>query len=263
MVKNEYYIWYPVEEFPQSQYEINKMGQVRNIKSGQILSVSINKDGYLAYVLTIDGKVYRRFAHIMVAKQFLPNPEGLPIVNHIDENKSNPCVANLEWTTYAQNSNHGEAQNRSESRRSKPINEYSLTGKYIRTWKSAKAIYTYFGLDYDRTHRTTYLVKILTNNDNPETSKIPFANRVFMRYTGDISDAHFTIKRGQSLRNEQYINLTAPEDVPEEFLFEGLKYEENSVEILNNMFKRYALTIDEATALRYAIRCIESKLQID
>lgn len=259
MVKNEYYIWYPVEEFPQSQYEINKMGQVRNNKSGQILSGSINKDGYLAYVLTIEGKAYRRFAHIMVAKQFLPNPEGLPIVNHIDENKSNPCVTNLEWTTYAQNSNHGEAQNRSESRRSKPINEYSLTGKYIRTWKSAKAIYTYFGLDYDRTHRTTYLVKILTNNDNSEAEKIPFANRVFIRYTGNTSDMHFVLKSGRSLRNEQYINLQEPGNVPEEFLFNGATYEKNSVDILNNMFKRYALTLDEVTALRYAIRCIVNK----
>ena len=258
MAKNEYYIWHPVEEFPQSQYEINKMGQVRNTKSGQILNGSINKDGYLAYVLTVEGKVYRRFAHIMVAKQFLPNPDGLPVVNHIDENKSNPCVDNLEWTTYAQNLNHGEAQNRSESRRSKPISEYSLSGKYIRTWKSAKAIYMYFGLDYDRTHRTTYLVKILTNNDDPEAEKIPFANRIFMRYTGNISDIHFIIKSRQSLRNEQYINLPEPEDVPEEFLFDGAKFEENSVDILNNMFKRYALTIDEAIALRYAIRCIEN-----
>ena len=83
MAKNEYYIWHPVEEFPQSQYEINKMGQVRNTKSGQILNGSINKDGYLAYVLTVEGKVYRRFAHIMVAKQFLPNPDGLPVVNHM------------------------------------------------------------------------------------------------------------------------------------------------------------------------------------
>lgn len=259
MNNKEYYIWYPVEEFPKSQYEINKMGQVRNKKTGQILSGSLNKDGYLAYVLTVNGKVYRRFAHVMVAKQFIPNPEGLPIVNHIDENKSNPCIDNLEWVTCAQNSNYGEAQKRNESRRSKPINEYSITGKYIRTWKSAKAIYQYFGLDYDRTHRTAYLVKILTNNDVPESEKLPFANRVFMRYTGSTSNLIFKVKSGRSLRNEQYINLPEPDEVPDELLFFEHEYEENSVKIISGMLKKYPLTIDEATALRYAIKCIEGK----
>lgn len=257
MKENDYYTWYSIDEFPHSQYEINKMGQVRNKKSGQILSGSLNKDGYLAYVLTVDGKVYRRFAHIMVAKQFLPNPKGLPIVNHVDENKSNPCVDNLEWTTYVQNINHGSAQNRSEARRSKPIAEYSAEGKYIRTWKSAKAIYQYYGLEYDNTHRTTYLVKILTNNDNADSEKILFANRVFLRYTGDTSDKCFKIRGGRSLRNVQYMSLPEPDVVPDEFIFREKEYEENSIALINRILKRYSLSVDETAALRYAIRCIE------
>ena len=43
----------------------------------------------------IDRKIYYRQAHILVARQFIPNPDNKPIVNHKDENKMNPCVDNL------------------------------------------------------------------------------------------------------------------------------------------------------------------------
>ena len=80
-----------------------------------------------------------------------------------------------------------------------------------------------------------------------------------MRYTGSTSNLIFKVKSGRSLRNEQYINLPEPDDVPDELLFFEHEYEENSVKIISGMLKKYPLTIDEATALRYAIKCIEGK----
>ena len=107
------------------------------------------------------------------------------------------------------------------------------------------------------------MFKLIVNKKEKQVTKLHHIFRTFFsflnfyRHQND-KDIHFIIKSRQSLRNEQYINLPEPEDVPEEFLFDGAKFEENSVDILNNMFKRYALTIDEAIALRYAIRCIEN-----
>ena len=200
-------VWYPLEEFPSSQYEINKLGEVRNKRTGQKLKGTVSKEGYLAYLFTIGEKSYRRFAHIIVAKQFIPNPNGYPIVNHKDENKLNPCVDNLEWITYAQNSSHGTAQSRSESRRSKPINEYDLDGTFLRTWKSVKKLYLYHNLPYDRKHRPTYLIKILTKKGK-QNVLLPLENSVFLLLEVPLQQALLVLASFISLASAQAPKLT-------------------------------------------------------
>ena len=143
MNKNEYYKWFPLEELPNSNYEINKMGQIRNIVTGKILNGTRDNWGYKSYTLRYNNKNIHRTAHTMVAKQFIPNPDNLPIVNHKDENKMNPCVDNLEWVTVQKNAKHGTTQKRRSEKLEKPINEYSLDGIYIRTWRSMIAITEY------------------------------------------------------------------------------------------------------------------------
>lgn len=250
--------WFQIEEFPDGQYEINKMGEVRNSRTGKKLKGSVSKDGYLAYVLTINNKTYRRLAHVLVAKQFIPNPNNYPIVNHIDENKLNPCINNLEWVTFAQNSSHGSAQERSEFRRSKPINEYDLNGRYIRTWKSVKEIYHFYRLPYDRDHRPSYFVKILSNNDNPDCPKLLFANRVFMRYVGETCDTSFVIKAPTVTRNDEYKMLQSADDVPEEYLLSPHELSGSASAILQEMIdtNQFLFSSKQISAIEYAIRCI-------
>lgn len=65
-----------------------------------------NNRGYMRVFLpTDDGKTSRQI-HRLVAQAYIPNPEGLPVVNHKDGDKHNNDVSNLEWVTYQENSQH-------------------------------------------------------------------------------------------------------------------------------------------------------------
>lgn len=121
---DEYFVFYPLMEFPESTYEINKVGQIRNKRTHKMLKGTID-DGYLTYTLYINKKIVSRRAHCMVAKQFIPNPDNKTIVNHIDENRANSCIDNLEWITPSENSLFGTAQDRSNLSRNKPIKKAS------------------------------------------------------------------------------------------------------------------------------------------
>ena len=92
--------WIILNEFP--IYEINKLGQVRNIKTGKILSQSLSTNGY--YQINIANKCRR--THRLLAETFIKNPDNLETVNHIDGNKLNNNLSNLEWISRSDNVKH-------------------------------------------------------------------------------------------------------------------------------------------------------------
>lgn len=65
-----------------------------------------HRAGYKCVWFRRTGAHKKQFVHRLVALAFLPNPEGKPIVNHIDGNKENNTLANLEWATCSENTNH-------------------------------------------------------------------------------------------------------------------------------------------------------------
>jgi len=65
--------------------------------------------GYLCQTLLINGKPMRHYIHRLVATVYLPNPDNKPWVNHIDGNKSNNAIHNLEWSTISENHKHAFA----------------------------------------------------------------------------------------------------------------------------------------------------------
>jgi hypothetical protein len=124
-----------------SRYKLSNYGRIHNIRTGKYNSGCVNKDGYLQYVLLNDkDNPCKKMAHILVAKAFIPNnqPKRKRVVNHKDEDKSNPYVGNLEWMTYKENTNYGTTPGRIGLANRKPINEYNINGRYIRTWKHAE-----------------------------------------------------------------------------------------------------------------------------
>ena len=64
------------------------------------------KSKYKTVGATVDGEEKSCALHRLVAMTFIPNPEGKPVVNHIDGNTHNNAVSNLEWCTYSENVKH-------------------------------------------------------------------------------------------------------------------------------------------------------------
>lgn len=88
-------------------HEISDSGILRNIKNKKVLRQNINKQGYLITVISRGRK--RKIAiriHRAVAENFLDLIDGKNIINHIDGNKTNNRVENLEWCTCKENSRH-------------------------------------------------------------------------------------------------------------------------------------------------------------
>jgi hypothetical protein len=130
-----------------SNYLINTKGEIFSTKTDRILKGTIDTNGYKAYTLHGDkGKNIKVLAHIAVARQFIPNgnPKRKTIVNHIDEDKTNPDVSNLEWTTPKENSNHGTCRKRGGDKRKKPVAEYNFNGELIRVWASVRDIVRFY-----------------------------------------------------------------------------------------------------------------------
>lgn len=80
-----------------SAYEVSCHGQVRRKNNHRIIKPSPNSEGYLLIRMRHGGKTVTEFLHRLVAKAFIPNPNGYEIINHIDENRQNDNYSNLEW----------------------------------------------------------------------------------------------------------------------------------------------------------------------
>ena len=108
-------IWKPIEGY-EGLYEVSNLGRVKSLKrlhtKERILSQFLNHRGYARVNLWKENKSRKYSVHRLVAEAFIPNPDSKPQVNHIDENKTNNSVENLEWCTQLENHNHGTVNER-------------------------------------------------------------------------------------------------------------------------------------------------------
>lgn len=95
------------------EYEASDEGQIRSYKiwrgvaGPRILIGAINKvTGYPFVQVMENGKLKVKTIHRLVALAFIPNPLNLPEVNHIDSNRTNNRLENLEWVSRTQNAHH-------------------------------------------------------------------------------------------------------------------------------------------------------------
>lgn len=113
-------IWKDIEGY-EGLYQVSNLGRVKRITTNRILKSSKHVSGYLMVNLSKNSVTSHQRIHRLVAQAFIPNPENKHDINHIDENKTNNHVSNLEWVTAQENSNHGTRNERISKMLSIPI----------------------------------------------------------------------------------------------------------------------------------------------
>ena len=96
--------WRKIPGFP--VYSASNYGRIRNDCTGRIMHVYPNTRGYLTLTLRKDNQPETRSVHRLVAEAFLGGPHPGLDVNHIDGDKTNNCIENLEWCTREENVRH-------------------------------------------------------------------------------------------------------------------------------------------------------------
>lgn len=140
-------IFKPIKGY-EDRYKVSNLGRVmslnyQNTKRAKIMSPVKHHLGYLLIHL---GKNKIKMVHTLVAEAFIPNPEGKKYVNHIDGNKANNKVTNLEWVTSKENVNHAiriglrdpHKNNKpmgDQNPTRKPVLQYTMDGVFVKRWE--------------------------------------------------------------------------------------------------------------------------------
>lgn len=97
--------WRDVAGYEQG-YRISNLGRIYSKKLKRVLTPPVDKDGYYRVGLWKNQEVSKQRLHRIVALHFIPNPEDKPVVNHINGDKKDNRVQNLEWNTVLENEQH-------------------------------------------------------------------------------------------------------------------------------------------------------------
>lgn len=159
-------IWKPVVGY-ENLYEISNFGNVRSLfRYKKILKWNIVSSGYASVQLFKNKAGTGFLVHRLVATAFIREPRDNEQVNHIDENKLNNNVENLEWVSPLENMRYGTRTERqkkntdytTEQRKNiarsngekvcKAVSQFTKDGVYIKTYKSAKEAHKETGLNH-------------------------------------------------------------------------------------------------------------------
>jgi hypothetical protein len=118
MTMNTKEVWKAITNY-EGMYEVSSLGRVRSverrvrhakgglaIKRGRVLANHLDSKGYPIVSLCRASQCIKARVHRLVAEAFVPNPRGVPHINHIDGDKANFAIPNLEWVTHQENCRH-------------------------------------------------------------------------------------------------------------------------------------------------------------
>ena len=147
-------IWKPIKGY-EGLYEISNQGRVKSLQREVIRSNGFKQIVTEKIITLISSKITTRhpnpmfhvelwkdnkrktyFIHRLVAEHFIPNLEGKPQVNHIDGNRYNNTVENLEWVTGSENMIHAYKTGLTQPRGQKPIKRIDLKTNEVVLFKN-------------------------------------------------------------------------------------------------------------------------------
>lgn len=138
-------MWKTIKSKP--NYEVNRLGQVRNKKTGRILKQSTRKDGYCQVML--GRKTTPIYIHRLVAEAFIPNDKNMSQVDHINGNKSDNRVENLRWSNATLNYLAYGYDNRIRNKW-KPVKATNVVTGEVINFKSRNEAAEYFKVNKSR-----------------------------------------------------------------------------------------------------------------
>ena len=120
-----------------SNYEISNLGRVRNKTTKKILKGRLSKSGYLQVSVKLNEtqKFSNRYIHRLVAIYWIENPENKREVNHIDGDKENNVIENLEWVTSSENQKHRHKLGNNKTSQRK-VGKFDKDGNLIAKYNS-------------------------------------------------------------------------------------------------------------------------------
>lgn len=119
----------------ETNYSVSNEGEVKNDKTNRKMTLGFHQ-GYRTVGLKVNGKNKGLRVHRLVANAFIPNPEKKPYVNHIDGNRGNNKLENLEWVTPSENTQHAVRIGLMVPSRERSVIQFGLDGKRIAEFKS-------------------------------------------------------------------------------------------------------------------------------
>ena len=127
-------------------YSVSDTGLV---KYNDIILKQSMSDRYPMVVIQSNGKRIRRRVHKLVAEAFIPNPHNKTCVNHIDGNKLNNTVSNLEWATHTDNAIHAYQTGLRTPSNKKRVQQYTVEGIFIAEYNSLREAADALGIKWE------------------------------------------------------------------------------------------------------------------
>jgi len=135
-------IWKDIKGY-EGLYQVSNLGRVKSLErkvpfrntfktiKERVLKYCYDGNHYAYISLIKNGEKKNKTVHRLVAEAFIPNPNNLPQVNHIDENKENNKLINLEWCDSLHNLLHSNVIKKGNNSRKKAIQQFTKDGKFI------------------------------------------------------------------------------------------------------------------------------------